>query len=361
MPAFGAIEVVVEPQAGAPRRVEFWFNGIKAGELTRPPWKLTIDTGEENIERRFRVVAIGGSDAGGWRSESEIVLPQIHVDDELDLPLQQLYITATSTPSGAPVHDLRARQLQRLRHGAATGRSSPSSTATCRSPPCCSSTPRISMDGAPLRAALAGAHSFASGMAELDEAMLLLFSDRVAHHTAWSDDPDELLSGLDGVEARGGSAVNDHLFLALQLLEKRQGRRVVILLSDGVDVESLLQAAQVNEIAVRSQALVYWIRVSAEPFDLLQRSAWRNVVEHSSEIRQLAATVDCQRRPPHRHPALRRRRRRLPAGPHRAARAVRPRLLSRSRPARRRLASAAHRGRRARTSLLRTREGYYDD
>ncbi len=113
-----------------------------------------------------------------------------------------------------------------------------------------------------------------------------------SHHTPWSADPDELLAGLDGVEARGGSAVNDHLFLALQLLEKRQGRRVVILLSDGVDVESLLQAAQVNEIAVRSQALVYWIRVSAEPFDLLQRSAWRDVVEHSAEIRQLAATVD---------------------------------------------------------------------
>ena len=68
-----------------------------------------------------------------------------------------------------------------------------------------------------------------------------------------------------------------------------------ILLSDGVDVESLLQAAQVNEIAVRSQALVYWIRVSGEPFDLLQRSAWRGVAEHSSEIRQLAATVDAVR------------------------------------------------------------------
>ncbi|MBP9143508.1 MAG: VWA domain-containing protein [Thermoanaerobaculia bacterium] len=285
VPAFGAIEVVVEPSGISPRRMEFWFNGIKAGELTRPPWKLTIDTGEENIERRFRVVATA---AGGQRVEMEAMLPEIHVDDELDLPLQQLYITATS--AGATVDDLprdgfkvfdsgRRQQLVTFEHGDVP------LTAVLLIDS------SLSMAGAPLRAALAGAHSFASGMAELDEAMLLLFADRVAAHTAWSDDPDELLSGLEGVEARGGSAVNDHLFLALQLLEKRQGRRVVILLSDGVDVESLLHAAEVHEIAVRSQALVYWIRASAEPFDLLVRSAWRNVVEHSTEIRQLDATV----------------------------------------------------------------------
>ncbi len=292
VPAFGALEVVVEARGGAPRKVEFWFNGVKAGEVTRPPWKLIIDTGEENIERRFRVVAIGGSDTGGRRSESEIVLPPVHVDDEIDLPLQQLYITATlDEPLRAPALDLergsfkifdmgRRQAIVTFEHGDVP------LTAVLLIDS------SLSMQGAPLRAALAGAHSFASGMAALDEAMLLLFSDRVVHHTPWSADPDELLAGIAGVEARGGSAVNDHLFLALQLLEKRQGRRVVILLSDGVDVESLLQAAQVNEIAVRSQALVYWIRVSSEPFDLLQRSAWRDVAEHSAEIRQVAATVD---------------------------------------------------------------------
>lgn len=293
VPAFGALEVVVEPRGPAPRKIEFWFNDIKAGELTRPPWKLTIETGEDNIERRFRVVAVAPS---GQRRETEIVLPSIHVDDQLDLPLQQLYITATrvdpaATSAGTPVLDLRRQEFEvfdmghrqelvTFEHGDV-----PLTAALLIDS-------SLSMQGGPLRAALAGAHSFASGMAELDEAMLLLFSDRVMHYTAWTADPDELVAGLTGAEARGGSAVNDHLFLALQLLEKRQGRRVVILLSDGVDVESLLQAAQVNEIAVRSQALIYWIRVATEPFDLLQRSAWRNVVEHSAEIRQLAAMVD---------------------------------------------------------------------
>ncbi|MEO8197480.1 MAG: VWA domain-containing protein [Thermoanaerobaculia bacterium] len=286
MPAFGAIEVVVDAGATVPRKIEFWFNGIKAGEVTRAPWLYTIDTGEDNIERRLRVVA---TDPGGQKREAEIFLPSVRVDDQLDLPLQQLYITATR--EGQPVTDLKRKQfavfdLERRQEIVTFEHGDIPLTAVLLIDS------SLSMVGPPLRAALAGAHSFAAGMAELDEAMLLLFSDRAVHSTPFTVDPDELLAGLDGTEAGGGSAVNDHLFLALQMLEKRQGRRVVILLSDGVDVESLLTASQVNEIAVRSQALIYWIRASSEPFDLLQRSAWRNVVEHSAEIRQLAAIVD---------------------------------------------------------------------
>ncbi len=368
-PAFGALEVVVEPRGGTPQRVEFWFNGEKAGELTRPPWKLAIETGDDNRERRFRVVAVYGGDE---RREAEIVLPRIQVDDELDLPLRQLYVTASrSTGSdrsagsdavdhpATPVLDLprrsftvfdmgRRQQLVTFEHGDVP------LTAVLLIDS------SLSMHGGPLRAALAGARSFVSRMAALDEAMLLLFSDRIVHHTPWSADPEKLLSGLTGAEARGGSAVNDHLFLALQLLEKRQGRRVVILLSDGVDVESLLFAAQVHEIAVRSQALVYWIRVSSEPFDFLNRSAWRSVEEHSAEIRQLAATVDASGG------------RRIEIRRYEEASAAFQQILEELRrqyvlgfyPSRSRHDGAWHSVRiavAAKDILLRTRDGYYDD
>ena len=38
VPAFGTLEVVVDPGATVPRKVEFWFNGIKAGEIVRASW-----------------------------------------------------------------------------------------------------------------------------------------------------------------------------------------------------------------------------------------------------------------------------------------------------------------------------------
>ena len=34
---------------------------------------------------------------------------------------------------------------------------------------------------------------------------------------------------------RGGTAMNDHSYLALKQLEARRGRRVIVLLSDGLD------------------------------------------------------------------------------------------------------------------------------
>ena len=157
VPAFGALEVVVDPGGTVPRKVEFWFNGIKAGETTRAPWQLTIETGEENIERRLRVVA---TDPGGQRREAELVLPSIHVDDELDLPLQQLYITATR--EGRPAADLKRRDfavfdmehkqdIVTFEHG-----DIPLTAVLLIDS-------SVSMVGPPLRAALAGAQFVAAG------------------------------------------------------------------------------------------------------------------------------------------------------------------------------------------------------
>jgi len=143
----------------------------------------------------------------------------------------------------------------------------------------------------PLRAAIEGARTFASGMLKLDEAMLLLFSDQVIHSSPFTDEASVLVRGLTGAEAGGGSAINDNLYLALQLLEERQGRRVVILLSDGLDVESLLPAADVLEFGRHSQAMVYWIRIATEPFEMRHRSAWRDLESHSEEISRLQELV----------------------------------------------------------------------
>ena len=119
-----------------------------------------------------------------------------------------------------------------------------------------------SMTGAGLEAAQRGVRGFAAGMAPLDQALLLLFSDRLLHRSPLTSDGQLLAAGLDGVRAQGGTAVNDHLFLALQLLAPVQGRRVAILLSDGIDVESVLDMERVRESARDSQALIYWIQLT---------------------------------------------------------------------------------------------------
>ena len=101
------------------------------------------------------------------------------------------------------------------------------------------------------------------------------------------------------MRAAGGTAVNDFLYLALKELEARQGRPVVIILSDGVDVESSLSMKEVMWKVRRSPALIYWLRLHDEDSTLLegrelrpQNSWWRNVEQHQEEFRLLGEAVE---------------------------------------------------------------------
>jgi Ca-activated chloride channel family protein len=151
-----------------------------------------------------------------------------------------------------------------------------------------------SMAGERLEAALAGAKTFVRGMRELDEAAVFLFSDDLLRSTDFSGDSRVHEVALDQVEARGrATAINDHLYMALKQLDTRQGRRVVLLLSDGADVHSVLRMEQVLWKAQRSQALIYWIRLEEEGrYDGGRfNSTWRNYLDNEKEWDLLEQSV----------------------------------------------------------------------
>jgi Ca-activated chloride channel family protein len=119
--------------------------------------------------------------------------------------------------------------------------------------------------------------------------MVMLFSDRPLAATAFSNHPDHLLTELEGIEASGGTALNDHLYASLRLLDERRGRRVVVLVSDGADVHSVLAIADVAWKIRRGDALIYWIRLDddRESFS----SSWRNFEQNRIESSGLEAAV----------------------------------------------------------------------
>jgi VWFA-related protein len=128
-------------------------------------------------------------------------------------------------------------------------------------------------------------------MRELDEASLLLFSDRLLAARPFSSDRRVLLAGLDAVTAEGGTAVNDHLYLALKMLDGQVGRGAVILLSDGVDVQSVLRMKEVLWKLRRGQALVYWIRLRDRGKHGSISSAWRDFKANDEEMAGLEQAV----------------------------------------------------------------------
>lgn len=286
-PAFGDVIIEVDVLGGeAIAAVEFRVDGRVVRRLTEPPWQVRVDLGHDNLEHVFEVTARSVS---GETATARTETPAVRVDEAIDLQLQQLYVTVTGA-SGAynlnlerdafRILDNRKEQsIVTFERGEA-----PMTAAILLDT-------SSSMRGDRLRTAIEGARVFVEGLRELDEATLTLFSDRRRFASDFSRDVDVLTEGLSEVEADGGTALNDHLYYALRLLEGRQGRRVVIVLSDGIDIESILGAEDVRWAARRSQAMIYWIRLRDPREPGTFSSAWRGRNEHAVEISTLQRMV----------------------------------------------------------------------
>jgi VWFA-related protein len=154
-----------------------------------------------------------------------------------------------------------------------------------------------SMVGEKIVSAQRGVRNFADRMNPLDEAKLVIFSDYIRAVSPFTSFPEVLTAGLERVTAVGGTAINDVLYIALSRLEERQGRRVVVLLSDAIDSHSALGMRHVLPSARRSQAIVYLIRThtgqraadAGEPPQAA--SPWRDSENLQSEFRQLLNLV----------------------------------------------------------------------
>ncbi len=290
--AFGQVTVAVGVRAGEPvRRVVFFVDGRQVGAVTAPPFSVVANLGQDNVEHRFRVVAQLASGASG---EASLVTPRIAVDQEVRFDLQQLYVSVRK--GGERVLDLKREEFEVVDGGedqeiTAFARGGIPFTAVVLLDS------SLSMHGERLNAALAGAQAFIAGMRPLDEVKLVVYCDHVIKTTPFTSVPDVLVAGLGGITAHGGTALSDHLYLALKLLEERQGRRVVVVLSDGIDSHSALSMPDVLFKARQSQALIYWIRLQDEPLGSSSKevslfSAWRDKTWYREHLLLLRRAVE---------------------------------------------------------------------
>jgi Ca-activated chloride channel family protein len=286
------IEIVAAVAGDEPvARVEFEVDGVPAAVVSTPPFSVLVDVGEENLEHHLRVVAHG---VHGSQAADSLTTRRIQINDELQVTLQQLYITVTS--GGEPVHGLTRDDFRVIDQG------EPQEIVTFAR----GDIPFVavllvdassSMEGAKLASALRGVGEFASRMKVLDQAKLVVFSDQIRLTSPFTSFSDLLTAGLESVSATGGTAINDALYLSLARLEERQGRRVVVLLSDGLDSHSALRMRHVVPEARRTSALVYLIRTQEDRLSSAAAalpnaiSVWRDVEGHRQEYRQLVQVV----------------------------------------------------------------------
>ncbi len=111
-PIFGDVELAAEAwPADKVEVVEFFVDGRFAGRVTTPPYEVRFDVGQQNAEHRIEVVARGTGPPG----EALLVTPGFRVDDEMELTLQQLYVTVTE--HGERVTDVGRRAFTVLDEG----------------------------------------------------------------------------------------------------------------------------------------------------------------------------------------------------------------------------------------------------
>jgi VWFA-related protein len=285
-PVFGQVVVEAQVTGAGIERVEFLLDGKQVGVARHPPYTVTVDVGDENREREWKVVAYG---AGGVAVLDRVVTLPIRIDDQMNVRLQQLFITVLR--NGARTLELTQEDFRIFDNGepqriVAFDKGELPITAVLLLDA------SESMKGDLLAAAESGARAFVGGMRPLDQAMLALFSDQLLRVTDFTADHAVLEAGLTGVSASGGTAVDDFLYLSLKLLEGRQGRRVVVLLSDGSDVNSVLSMADVLRKARTSQALIYWIQLEGGAKHKSYTSSWRGHAENDRDYKDLERAVE---------------------------------------------------------------------
>ena len=291
-PLFGPIDVTVElvPTADTDieqptiEQIELFVDGRSAGAVTVPPYEWTVDVGQENVPHLLEARAR----AGDHQLRATWSAPAFSIDQEITAELRQLYVTVSA--SGRAVTDLERNELTVLDDG------EPQEIVTfgqggVRLQAAILIDSSASMRHGRLRHALAGARQFVAELGPDDEASVMLFSDRLLGITEFSGLPSVALDGLERAQAHGGTALADHLYLALKQLENRLGRRVLVVYSDGVDSHSSLTMQEVRWLAQRSRSMIYWVRTGKDSATAQRYSSWKGPEQYRAERRDLQRAV----------------------------------------------------------------------
>ncbi len=103
-----------------------------------------------------------------------------------------------------------------------------------------------------------------------DEIFLINFNDQVYLDQDFTQNLDDLTDSLDHIDARGGTALYDAIYLSLEhIREGKEEKKAILVITDGEDEDSRYRFGTVLEFARESYASIYLI-------GLLEKKSERN-------------------------------------------------------------------------------------
>jgi len=122
---------------------------------------------------------------------------------------------------------------------------------------------------------------FVDRLNDADHAMLVEFSEKVYMLSDLTNDWAGLKRLIASTKAIGGTALYDALHSTLRRLGKRQGRKAIVILSDGEDTNSQTQFKQVLEEAKGADATIYTIALGSGFADPMGHSKLKELAEQT--------------------------------------------------------------------------------
>jgi Ca-activated chloride channel family protein len=127
------------------------------------------------------------------------------------------------------------------------------------------------------------AMGFAASLESEDQISVVTFSDDPRLILNWTNDIQRVTSALHSIYAKGATVLHDALYVVFDdLLRDVEGKKAVIILTDGIDTGSMVGQAEVMQLAVRSETIVYvvskleeyWAGAIAARAQLHSQSRW---------------------------------------------------------------------------------------
>jgi len=99
---------------------------------------------------------------------------------------------------------------------------------------------------------------FAQSLGEEDQVAVITFNYAPKLILNWTNDIGKIQYALESIYAKGQTVLNDAIYVTFDdLFRGLEGKKAVILLSDGVDTGSMVSFEESMELALRSEAMVY--------------------------------------------------------------------------------------------------------
>jgi len=108
------------------------------------------------------------------------------------------------------------------------------------------------------------AEQFLIRLLPVDRAQVGAFNDKIQLSGKFTNDRDELIDALDDLQFGNPTRLNDAIETSLDALEKIEGRRVVLVFTDGEDTASKVGFRTVLERARDEEVMVYSIGLESE-------------------------------------------------------------------------------------------------